>query len=113
MPSRHTYESWKSGIECMLWGDACSDISPIILHHGDAQCTASEGGTECFEVSHPGHPTLVRGTLSSFVEINDVRPSASPPLVWWYEISMRVARTEPEDVPLSLLLTSNSFGMSL
>ena len=112
MPSPHTYESWKSGIECMLWGEDCTDISPMILQHGDAQCTSREGGTNCFEVDHAGHPTLVRGTLSSLVEINDARPQASPPLAWWYEISMRVARTTAEDVPLSLLLTSNSFGTS-
>ena len=101
--------------ECLLWGRKCSDGSVIIQHHGDYQCIAEEGGTECFGRDYPSHVKLFSEPLAISAQLNDARPAGSAPLVWWYQVALRinVAEGGVARLPISAHVMGQPIKMSM
>jgi hypothetical protein len=109
-PQSFGYEDGR-GADCLLWGHACADLATLMLHHGDHQCVTDEGGTDCFVDNYPRNPKLVYGPIGIIAEFNDVRPASSPPMTWWYQISIRIS-AKKDAAPLSshYIVNSGNFG---
>ena len=74
------------GLDCYLRGERCWDMSVAIQQTADSQCTAEDGGTECFGRDYGSFAKVISEPLAIAAQLNDVRP-ASPmaPLVWWFQ----------------------------
>lgn len=87
---------------CLLDGTACPDYSAIIFHHGDYECPSDAGGTDCFTERYELHPRLAPEPLALNAELNDVRAHGSPPMTWYFEISLLVRRGGALPAPSSV-----------
>ena len=59
-------------------------------HHGDWQFPAAEGGVESLGEDYGSHGKLFVKPFSTNLELNDMRPSGSPPMTWYFQMSLRV-----------------------
>ena len=75
---------------CLLDGTACPDYSAIIFHHGDYECPPAAGGVNCFNERYEATPRVTLDPLALNAEANDVRPFGSPPITWYFVISLLV-----------------------
>lgn len=68
--------------------------------HGDSQCLEEEGGVACLlKELDEGHGFVVQNStsgISANFELNDVRPKGSPPMEYWFEITMLHTPKAPE-----------------
>lgn len=112
-PSPTSYESANYGASCLVWGQDCSEFSVLVQHHGDHQCLGQEGGTDCFISNYGRHPKLVNGKLSIVSEFNDVRDLGSEPLVWYYQVSLRIDEDHTDGSALSSHYITNNGRLGL
>jgi len=67
--------------------------------HGDRQCVASSGGTDCLIRAFPtGYGMRVTDPMRTMFDLNDVRPSDSPPLTFYSKHSYKWTRTQQRPV---------------
>lgn len=67
--------------------------------HGDRQCTAARGGTDCLiRAFPPGFAVKVTAPLHTFYDINDVRLEGSEPLPFYAEYSLRWTKQPQREV---------------
>jgi len=91
----HTTQEFWTLAPCFLFGEWCFDASMAIQQHGDLQCMPEEGGADCFGRDYStegggGFIKLIRESLAITGQCNDLRPKASPPMVWWYQTTFRL-----------------------
>mmetsp|Transcript_20288 Transcript_20288/g.50633 ORF Transcript_20288/g.50633 Transcript_20288/m.50633 type:complete len:673 (+) Transcript_20288:97-2115(+) len=98
----NTLES-SSQTECILRQEHCFNGVAAIQLHGDAQCSSDLGGTECFGSYYGSHIKLFSAPLAFTTVLNDVRQADSPPLEWWYQITMRTQIVDATTVDLTPL----------
>ena len=81
-------DSWPS---CLVVGQRCPStvFGVFIQHHGDEQCTAEAGGTDCMLHSYGEYVKTVTQPLKIYGELNDVRPKNSTPIEWFYQLAVR------------------------
>lgn len=74
------------------------DDSTYIEHHGDFQCRSGEvenDGTRCNGETY-AEPKELLDPISVSAQINDVRADHSPPLTWYYEITLKMLKPSEE-----------------
>lgn len=62
----------------------------FLEHHGDWQFPSTEGGVDSLGEDYGSHGKLFVKPFSTNFELNDMRPSGSPPMTWYFQISLRV-----------------------
>eukprot|EP00966_Prymnesium_polylepis_P205481 4761915-Prymnesium_polylepis.1 len=70
-----------------------TDGSTYIEHHGDFQCLDSRGGMTCLGETYD-EPKALPEAISISAQVNDVRSAGSPPLQWYYQISLRLLKPD-------------------
>jgi hypothetical protein len=81
--------------------------------HGDSECLAAQGGTDCLlQDAGPHFAHILDAPLWVNAEVNDVRAAGSPPLDWYFEVAGRVAPATREQ-PLGLLSFGNPYPFDM
>lgn len=104
-------------VNCFLRGEYCFNGISLVQHHGDYQNKAADGGTESFGQQYGPYAKMFEDPLRITMMVNDVRPSASTPLVWWFQTAFRVqlinSTTEHEHMPVAIHSALQSFATTL
>jgi len=71
--------------------DVSASVDSLLQHHGDLECLPEDGGVDCMGLQFPEAPIRLRPKLRAPVtaQLNDVRPSGSPAMAWYYHIACR------------------------
>jgi hypothetical protein len=106
----HTNAEDTAMIDCILRGVKCYDGTIFIQHHGDYQCSQGSGGVECFGRDYTPYAKLFARPLSINVQVNDVRPANAKPMVWWFQLSMRLTTVTSSGASKVRSLSAHTIG---
>jgi hypothetical protein len=77
-------------INCLLNDHKCYDPTRVLEHHGDYEGRKNDVGLDLFSESIPeGYGKLITFQLGLEGDLNDVRPTDSDELEWYYELGGR------------------------
>lgn len=78
----------------------CYNLSMFFEQHGDHICQPEDDGIDCLTQGDKNIRRLV-APLDVEGEINDVRPTNSEPMEWFYQIAMRWKPIDPKEPVIS------------
>eukprot|EP00966_Prymnesium_polylepis_P092233 2135471-Prymnesium_polylepis.2 len=82
----------------------------FIEHHGDWQFPPTDAGVDSLGEDYGSYGKLFTRPFSTNLELNDVRPSNSSPLTWYFQMSIRVRPAQDNSCSPSSLHTFSGPG---
>jgi hypothetical protein len=83
----------------------CYNLTLFMEQHGDYVCKPEDDGLDCLMQGDKGARRVAQA-LDFEGELNDVRPTGSAPLEWWYQIAVKWTPIDASVIPISQVAIS-------